>query len=452
MRSVNTNDLNELNLPDCGSDASVSGDHAILESFYEATGGGGWTDADVRADWLSDKPIGDWRGVRAEDGRVTGLSLARLGLSGEVPASLAQLTELSHLDLSWNSLTGDLPASLGGLRNIDVLLIAGNNLSGCVPGSLRDAQVSDVVFTAIYYCDDDGYDAGGMNMKPMPEWPGLVKWHVGDSVWESEERAARLGVQWLHQYARDNGWHSTRGAEGVYVDRTLPLIGACTQRYPLLVLKCADLRNIAGFANIETNFINASEPDASPSIGMLYGMAGTAIHENIHTSFQHQLRGYNADPSPVWFTEGMATYFAAVIADSNLPYKALSGSSWFEHLRSGWVQGALGAGDTLSGAETETGCAYGCGPLAIELLASEVGLRKIADFHLALRRTVLEFFTQTVPESVLVWTGDPDAWHAPFQEIFGMTVNEFYDMYRAHKANGFEFEAPDEAPYIPEDD
>ena len=88
----------------------------------------------------------------------------------------------------------------------------------------------------------------------------------------------------------------------VYINRTWPLIGACTQRYPLLVLKCADLRNLARFANIETNFINASEPDESPSIGTLYGMAGTAIHENIHTSFQHQLRGYNANPSPVWFT------------------------------------------------------------------------------------------------------------------------------------------------------
>ena len=135
-----------------------------------------------------------------------------------------------------------------------------------------------------------------------------------------------------------------------------------------------------------------------------------------------------------------------MIADRNLPQISLGGSSWFKHLRDAWIQDSHGEDDTPSGSEMETRCSYKCGPLAIELLASKVGLRKIADFHIALRRTVQEFFTETIPD---IWSGDPDAWHDPFLETFGIS-NDFYEMCREHKTNGFEFEAPDEAWYIPD--
>ena len=64
----NNNDLDQIDLPDCGTGASVAGDRSVLTALYHATGGGGWVN---NRGWLSDKSLGDWRGVRAEDGRVT---------------------------------------------------------------------------------------------------------------------------------------------------------------------------------------------------------------------------------------------------------------------------------------------------------------------------------------------------------------------------------------------
>ena len=453
---VGHNDLYEIDLPGCGADAPAADDRAVLTAFYRATGGDGWTDADVKADWLSDKPVGEWIGVRAEDGRVTGLSLAGLGLRGEVPASIGELSELSHLDLSSNSLTGDLPDSLGDLRSIQVLLIAGNGLSGCVPESLRGTQVSDVVFTSLYYCDDDDYDAVNRNTKPVPEWPGSVEWHVGDSVREPEERAARLGVQWLHEYAQENSWPMTGEGLTTHIetrDRLDRLISACKNRFwrvPLVTWKCDDLRDvkIGGLAmswpqlSIEANFVKATEPETPLSLIHLNHMANNAAHEGFHTSFQHQVRGFNSDPSPLWILEGMATYFAAVVVDTHSTATQPGGPGFFLEEREAWVEKAMDA------AIHQSDCVYHCGPLAVELLVSLVGVEQTAQFYVAVRRTSLELFTESVLQE-LGWPGDPDAWHEPFQETFGITVPAFYEMYREHKANGFQFDNPDDVPYRP---
>ena len=91
-----------------GSDKT---DREALVAFYNATEGEDWMFSN---NWLSDAPLGEWEGVNTDDnGRVRSLSLIRNILSGEIPAELGSLSNLTELDLHINDLSGEIPAELG---------------------------------------------------------------------------------------------------------------------------------------------------------------------------------------------------------------------------------------------------------------------------------------------------------------------------------------------------
>ena len=73
---------------------SVETDREALVALYNATNGENWP---LNEKWLSDAPIGEWQGVTTnDDGRVAGLKLFRNGLSGEIPAELGSLSNLTY--------------------------------------------------------------------------------------------------------------------------------------------------------------------------------------------------------------------------------------------------------------------------------------------------------------------------------------------------------------------
>ena len=112
----------------------TSPDRAALIALFNATNGANWVDGE---NWLSDNPIGEWRGVIAdEDSRVAALDLSSNNLSGAIPPEIGDMSKLTSLDLSGNDLSGKIPAAVGNLVNLDSLNLADNRLSGQIPPSL----------------------------------------------------------------------------------------------------------------------------------------------------------------------------------------------------------------------------------------------------------------------------------------------------------------------------
>ena len=120
-------------------------DRAALVALYNAMDGPNWVD---NTNWLTDAPLGEWYGVRADrQGRVIWLDLSGRwdpeaqesvphGLSGPIPPELGSLSNLMWLNLSRNNLSGRIPPELGGLSRLERLYLGTNGLSGPIPPEL----------------------------------------------------------------------------------------------------------------------------------------------------------------------------------------------------------------------------------------------------------------------------------------------------------------------------
>ena len=117
-----------------GAECAPATDRELLEILHDATGGRDWIDSEH---WLTDAPLGEWRGVGMDDrGRVVELRLWDNGLAGRLPPELGDLAHLEYLRLSDNALTGAIPPELGGLSGLAHLALDGNALSGRLPPEL----------------------------------------------------------------------------------------------------------------------------------------------------------------------------------------------------------------------------------------------------------------------------------------------------------------------------
>lgn len=81
-----------------------------------------------------------WNGIGCVSNQVFSVRVNDRGLSGEIPAELAQLRNLNYLDLARNELTGEIPAELGQLTNLIRVRLNSNQLSGEVPPEWNDLR------------------------------------------------------------------------------------------------------------------------------------------------------------------------------------------------------------------------------------------------------------------------------------------------------------------------
>jgi len=84
-----------------------------------------------------------WSGIGCNDQRrLASLTLANLGISGTIPASISQLVSLETLDLSGNNINGPLPDDLSTLTHLSDVRLANNQLgvAASEPSSNRRLQ------------------------------------------------------------------------------------------------------------------------------------------------------------------------------------------------------------------------------------------------------------------------------------------------------------------------
>jgi len=110
-------------------------DQAVLTRLFEVAGGSEWTES---RGWLASPALEEWHGVETDSlGRVTALTLSGNGLSGELPAGLANLGHLKQLRINSNELGGRLPLALTAL-DLETLHYDGTDLCEPADAEFRD--------------------------------------------------------------------------------------------------------------------------------------------------------------------------------------------------------------------------------------------------------------------------------------------------------------------------
>ncbi|KAK2652553.1 hypothetical protein Ddye_012409 [Dipteronia dyeriana] len=115
------------------ADSDLASDRAALVALRSAVGGRSllWN--------LSDSPC-RWVGVFCTQNRVIVLRLPGMGLLGQLPLAIGNLTQLQTLSLRFNALSGSVPSDFANLSNLRNLYLQGNKFSGEIPGFLFGLQ------------------------------------------------------------------------------------------------------------------------------------------------------------------------------------------------------------------------------------------------------------------------------------------------------------------------
>ncbi|GAA0153399.1 hypothetical protein LIER_11647 [Lithospermum erythrorhizon] len=88
--------------------------------------------------WTSGTSVCSWIGIScgARHRRVVALDISNMGLTGQLPPHISNLTFLASLNIANNSLNGDFSKSFVNLRRLRVLELSMNNFGGRIPSSI----------------------------------------------------------------------------------------------------------------------------------------------------------------------------------------------------------------------------------------------------------------------------------------------------------------------------
>lgn len=118
-------------------------DSMALVDFFNSTKGQLWLN---HTNWLTDKPVSLWYGVKVRDNRVEKISFDMgNNLQDSIPPSIGKLTALKELSLNYNYITS-IPREIGSLKLLEKISMRNNQLKG-VPSeitALKSLQVLDL--------------------------------------------------------------------------------------------------------------------------------------------------------------------------------------------------------------------------------------------------------------------------------------------------------------------
>ena len=123
-------------MSNCSGSSKQLTDQEILVKIYEAMNGPNWKGSDGE-NWLSDKPLGEWKGVKVNDeGRVIALAVQGDTVRELIPADIGGLTELEELTINIrnNEIDNIIPAEIGKLIKLKFLRLS---LSFFIPNEDR---------------------------------------------------------------------------------------------------------------------------------------------------------------------------------------------------------------------------------------------------------------------------------------------------------------------------
>ena len=111
------------------------GDSLAMVDLYKSTHGKQWFSD---KNWLTANPLDTWFGLTVMNGRVVAVTLNFNNLTGSLPSSTGNCTQLRNLALRTNHLKDTIPASIGNCRQLTELDLQYNYLSGKIPSSVGE--------------------------------------------------------------------------------------------------------------------------------------------------------------------------------------------------------------------------------------------------------------------------------------------------------------------------
>lgn len=283
---------------------------------------------------------------------------------------------------------------------------------------------------------------------PLPASPTFIKWMIADGVRPQEVRAAKDGAQAMYDLAIHLGLPQPTEEIRVYLDYDIQRLARSFVNETGVSLTDAidtfENERVGGLASSTSNsaYVKTKPPSESISPSNLEWVAEATAHEITHVAYQRMLLGLDTNPawfqenradSPDWLTEGMADLYSVIATDliSQIPYYLDRSELAVSSAELGFPLTAIEDVDLEDSEDGIWICQYDCGFIAVELLASHVGLTGLSNYY-----------TMRRPAS---------SWQYAFQTTFGMTVDEFYTLFEEHRTNGFPALDLDETPGLKKD-
>ena len=257
--------------------------------------------------------------------------------------------------------------------------------------------------------------------------PSNVKWEIGDEVTQEEVQYAAMAVRMMHDYTVSLGMPETVEEITVYLYHDLDVLRAAYARVKAISME-------------ESRSIWSSErPQGRGGVGYAFVNMGTPwvqsdypyhLFRIVAGEFNHpqkrewsELRISSAgdvvpEAGPRWLNSGPSALLVTLVADKAelRPYEERR--EWLaERSIRNPMQAPLSTMETRFGFEAAGRHPYTYSALAAELLASRTGVGSLFQYYVNHSRET--------------------PWQETFKNTFGMTIEEFYALFEAHRAAGF---------------